>query len=182
MRVPRTFVFVDLSNFTDFTSTNGDEAAARILASFRAATREVTSNHGVRVAKWLGDGAMIVSVDEEAAIASALELEERAADACAPLALRAGIASGHALLFEGDDYIGSAVNLAARLCDLAGPYEVLAPAHPPCSLPQGVEAVPAGTRDVKGFAEPVRVTRLVGHGQVLRDDAEELWTRPPFVA
>ncbi len=182
MRVPRTFVFVDLSNFTDFTSRHGDEASARILAAFRAVTREVTSNHGVRVAKWLGDGAMIVSVDEEAAIASALELEERAAEACAPLAIRGGVASGHALLFEGDDYIGTAVNLAARLCDVAGPYEVLCVAEPPCSLPSGVQAVPAGTHSLKGFRDPVPVSRLVGRAQVARDDAEELWTRPPFVA
>ena len=33
-----------------------------------------------------------------------------------------------ALLFDGDDYIGRPVNLAARLCDEAGPGELLA--HP----------------------------------------------------
>jgi class 3 adenylate cyclase len=30
------------------------------------------------------------------------------------------------LLFEGDDYIGRSVNLAARLCEAAGPSELLA--------------------------------------------------------
>ena len=42
--------------------------------------------------------------------------------------LRAGVASGVALLFDGDDYIGRPVNLAARLCDEAEPGELLA--HP----------------------------------------------------
>ena len=42
---------------------------------------------------------------------------------CAP-----GLAAGNVILFEGDDYTGGAVNLAARLCDLAQPLEVLATA------------------------------------------------------
>src|ERR1700712_1186878 len=66
------------------------------------------------------------------------------AEVCAPLALRVGIASGHALLFEGDDYIGSAVNMASRLCDAAGPFEVLMPSMQLDRLPQGVHARPAG--------------------------------------
>ena len=36
------------------------------------------------------------------------------------------MARGPVILFEGDDYIGTAVNLAARLCDIAAPHEVLA--------------------------------------------------------
>jgi len=59
-------------------------------------------------------GAWIVSVDQMAAIEFGDGPEQRASSVCAPLTLRAGIASGHALLFEGDDYIGSAVNMAAR--------------------------------------------------------------------
>ncbi len=114
MRVPRTFVFVDLTGFTNYTAENGDDEAGRLLSRFRAATREVASERGVRVAKWLGDGAMIVCLDRSDAIATALDLECRTAVACAPLALRAGVAGGYALLFEGDDYIGSAVNPPTR--------------------------------------------------------------------
>ena len=64
MRVPRTFVFVDISGFTNFTNENGDDAAGRLLASWRAVTRDVASETGVRIAKWLGDGCMIVAVDQ----------------------------------------------------------------------------------------------------------------------
>ena len=42
-----------------------------------------------------------------------------------PWPLRAGLASGPVILFEGDDYIGKAVNMAARLCAVAKPGEVL---------------------------------------------------------
>ena len=106
------FVFVDLSGFTNYTAAFGDDAAGRILSAFRTIVREVASERGVRIAKWLGDGCMIVAVDQADAIAFTLDLENRAAEVCAPLTLRVGIATGYALLFEGDDYIGSAVNMA----------------------------------------------------------------------
>ena len=94
MRVPRTFAFVDLSGFTNYTAAFGDDAAGRILSAFRTITREIASERGVRIAKWLGDGCMIVSVDQTACIAFALELEYRASEVCAPLSLRVGIATG----------------------------------------------------------------------------------------
>ncbi|MBT7428884.1 MAG: hypothetical protein HN783_03635, partial [Ilumatobacter sp.] len=56
MRVPRTFVFVDLSGFTNYTAAFGDDAAGRILGAFRTIVRAVASERGVRIAKWLGDG------------------------------------------------------------------------------------------------------------------------------
>lgn len=182
MRVPRTFIFVDLSDFTDFTTGHGDEEAGRVLSGFRNAVRAVTSERGVRVAKWLGDGAMIVSVDERAAIAAALDLLRCSAQACNPLALRIGIATGHALLFEGDDYIGQAVNLAARLCDAAGPLQVLMPSDQAGNLPTGVVAEPAGTLVLKGFAEPIDVVSLSGQSPSTANDTGEIWTRSPFVA
>ncbi|HZB43170.1 MAG TPA: hypothetical protein VE487_19525, partial [Ilumatobacter sp.] len=68
MRVPRTFVFLDLSGFTNYTAAYGDDAAGRILSTFRTLVRGVASERGTRVAKWLGDGCMVVAIEEEAAI------------------------------------------------------------------------------------------------------------------
>ena len=90
MRVPRTFVFADLSGFTNYTAANGDDAAAFLLSAFRSVAREVASDRGVRIAKWLGDGCMIVAVDHADGVAAALDLDERARKVCAPLALRVG--------------------------------------------------------------------------------------------
>ena len=92
MRVPRTFAFLDLSGFTNYTAAFGDDAAGRLLGAFRTIAREVASERGVRIAKWLGDGCMIVAVDQSDCIAFTMDLEARAADVCAPLTLRAGIA------------------------------------------------------------------------------------------
>ena len=151
MRVLRTFAFADLSGFTNYTTEHGDDAAGRVLGEFRAVTRRLASERGVRVAKWLGDGCMVVAIDQEDMIAFALDLEREATAACDPLSLRIGVATGRALLFEGDDYIGSAVNLAARLCDAAGPGEVLVPAEQAVDLPEGVTAAPHGVIELHGL-------------------------------
>src|SRR5258706_5521738 len=138
MRVPRTFTFVDLSGFTNYTAAFGDDAAGRILSAFRSLVREIASERGVRIAKWLGDGCMVVSIEQSNAVAFALDLEHRSAEVCAPLSLRVGMATGYALLFEGADYIGSAVKTAAQVCDAAGAIEWLMPPMPIERLPRRV--------------------------------------------
>ena len=111
-----------------------------------------------------------------------LDLERRAADVCAPLTLRAGIATGHALLFEGDDYIGSAVNMAARSVRLrAVAFEVLMPTMQIERLPEGVVAKPYGEIELRGFPGPVDVVELTGTPAAASVDAGDLWTRTPFI-
>jgi adenylate cyclase len=182
MRVPRTFVFLDLAGFTDYTARFGDDAAGRLLGAFRIIVREVASERGVRIAKWLGDGCMIVAVEQADAVAFLLDLQSRAADVCAPLTLRSGVASGYALLFEGDDYIGSAVNMAARLCDVAGPYEVLIPTTGLERLPEGVSATAHDPVTLAGFPGEIEVFALTGTPSAPdRHDTGELWTRSLLV-
>jgi adenylate cyclase len=175
-------VFLDLSGFTNYTAAFGDDAAGRLLGAFRTLVREVASDRGVRIAKWLGDGCMVVSVDQADAIAFTLDLESKAAEVCSPLTLRAGLATGYALLFEGDDYIGSAVNMAARLCDIAGHYEVLIPTMGLERLPEGVTATPHGAVELAGFPGAIEVYELTGVPTAPdRNDTGELWTRSPFI-
>lgn len=181
MRVPRTFVFVDLSGFTNYTAAFGDDAAGRILSTFRGIVRTVASDRGVRIAKWLGDGCMVVAVDQGDAIEFVLDLEQLATDVCTPLTIRAGLATGHALLFEGDDYIGSAVNMAARLCDYARGVQVLMPTMQLEHLPPGVTAEPYGEIELRGFPGSIDVVSLSGVPQSASLDAAELWTRSPFI-
>jgi class 3 adenylate cyclase len=182
MRVPRTFAFLDLSGFTNYTAAYGDDAAGRILGAFRTLAREVASERGVRIAKWLGDGCMVVGVEQQSVIEFVTDLEHRASRVCAPLTLRAGIATGRALLFEGDDYIGSAVNMASRLCDQAQNVDVLMPTMHLDRLPEGVDAEPVGEVELPGFPGKVDLVRLTGVPvAVERHDTGELWTRSPFI-
>lgn len=160
MRVDRSFAFVDLCGFTELTATQGDDHATGVLASFRATVRETASRRGVRVAKWLGDGAMLVGVDPEPLVCAVLEIERRVDEGGSPLPIRAGLARGLVILFEGDDYIGTPVNLASRLCDAAGPRQVLAvPEFEDCCAPWVSVSTPYRVA-VPGFHEPVELVRL----------------------
>lgn len=125
MEVDRSFAFVDLCGFTAYTESQGSVMATQTLAAFRAASRDIASRRGVRIAKWLGDGAMVVGVEAQPVLELLLEIEHRSSSNGSSLALRSGVTFGKAILFEGDDYIGSVVNLAKRLCDAAQPHEVL---------------------------------------------------------
>lgn len=156
--VHRTFGFVDLCGFTEFVEREGARKAIDELATFREATREVAGRRGVRAAKWLGDGVMLVGVEAGPMVATVIELAARHADT--DLGLHAGIASGSVLLFEGDDYIGQPVNLAARLTDLAGRDEVLADTATASLAPAWVQVGLVRTRHVSGIGRVEGVTEL----------------------
>lgn len=156
--VERTFAFLDLCGFTAFTEAEGAKQAVDVLGTFRTCVRQLAARRGVRIAKWLGDGVMLVSTDPGPMIATVSELLARLSDG--PLPVRAGVASGECLLFEGDDYIGRPVNLAARLSDQARPGQILADGDVALMAPGWVEVVDRGTRRIKGFGK-VRDVREV---------------------
>jgi adenylate cyclase len=158
VRVERTFAFLDLCGFTAYTDASGDDAAMAVLADLRATLRAAAGCRGVRIAKWLGDGAMIAGVQA----GPTLECAEAVRDtvtASGPLGLRGGIATGEAVVFEGDDYVGAAVNMAGRLCDQARPGELLvaAPVFERLPEPPGAEV---SRMRVAGFSRVVSIHRL----------------------
>lgn len=122
--VQRTFAFVDITGFTAYCDQYGEHEAIALLTQFRNLVRDVAGRRGVRVAKWLGDGAMLVGVEEGPVVATAAELVARCT--AQHLDTHAGLVTGTVLLFEGDDYVGRPANLASRLCDAAEPGEILA--------------------------------------------------------
>jgi adenylate cyclase len=137
--VDYTFGFIDISGFTAYCEKEGEHAAIELLTRFRSLTRSVAVRRGVRVAKWLGDGVMLVAADQNPAVATVAEVIVRC-DAVG-LHTHAGLGRGPVLLFEGDDYVGRPVNLAARLCDAAERGEMLSNGLSP-DLPDWVKAEP----------------------------------------
>jgi len=161
MRVRRTFAFLDLSGFTALTESEGDERAVAVLGVFRSALRDICSRRAVRIAKWLGDGAMLVSVDTMPLVAATLEMKAAIDVAPEPVTIKCGVTTGTVILLEGDDYIGHAVNVAARLCDLAVGHEVLAvssvvPDIPPWATVEAADEMIS----VRGLEQPIDVVRL----------------------
>lgn len=156
-RVRRTIGFIDLSGFTSFANAEGDVAAVQQLTVFRAIVRETGASTGVRVAKWLGDGAMFGGGDTPAVLSCLLRVMQRARNK-GLLQVHGGVTTGEVILFEGDDYIGASVNLAARLADLAGPGQLLGPVDILPGLAQTNAAI--GTVTVPSFDQPIPVADL----------------------
>ncbi|MGH9047816.1 MAG: hypothetical protein ACRDVW_10975 [Acidimicrobiales bacterium] len=160
MRVHRSFAFIDLSGFTALTEIQGDERAVSILSTFRSMVRDICSRRGVRIAKWLGDGAMLVGVETPPLVAATLEMPFAAERAGEFIALRCGLTADFVILHEGDDYIGHAVNVAARLCDLAPGGEVWAGPNIVAHLPPWAAVLSEGERVIRGLEQPLWVSRL----------------------
>jgi len=156
--VDRAFAFVDLCGFTRFIAANGEHAAIDTLSRFRSLARDIAVRRGVLVAKWLGDGAMIVGVEVGPTLATAAELIGRYDGST--LALRGGFAHGQALIMDGDDYIGRPTNLAARLCQVARPEELLAVGYPAATLPPWIKVLGIRSVTLPGLGRVRRAQRL----------------------
>jgi adenylate cyclase len=177
MRVRRTFCFLDLCGFTSFTDEHGDQQAVAVLGHLRAVLRAEAENHGVRVTKWLGDGAMLSGVDAEPVIRCAARVRD-VLQTDGRLALRGGICEGKVIMFEGDDYIGAAVNVAARLCSKAVPGQLLLTGGTAPSVPPELAPIALGEMGVPGVSQPVEVLALdPGPLRVTRATAA---VRPPI--
>jgi len=156
----RYFAFIDVCGFTAYTDRHGTRAAIDLLTRFRALCREVAVRRGVRVAKWLGDGVMLVGTEPGPVIASAAEMLLRCEGES--FEIHGGVAGGVVLLFEGDDHIGRPVNLAARLCDAAAPGGLLCSGLD-ASLPEWVEVAGRVTVNVAGMGDLSDVAQLGVH-------------------
>ena len=157
LQIERTFCFADLSGFTRFTREHGPLEAVDRLEAFRRESREVAARRGVRVAKWLGDGVMMVGTEPTPTIAWAGHVISHFKDT--GVEIRAGLATGIVLLFEGDDYIGEPVNLAAKLCSVAEPGEILANCHID-DLPTWMQVLEVEKVDIRGVGPIGGIQRL----------------------
>ena len=162
MRVHRSFGFVDVSGFTALTELEGDERAVDVLTAFRSLLRDICARRGVRIAKWLGDGVMLVCVNTRPLMETILELHYVVGEvgAVETVSIRSGITCGEVILMEGDDYIGHCVNVAARLCDLASAGEALAAPAVVSSLPSWGEVMSETHVALRGVEKPVPASSI----------------------
>ena len=159
LSIERTFCFADLTGFTRYTRENGPHAAVGLLQEFRAVSRDVAAKRGVRVAKWLGGGVMLVCTEPTPAIAWGGHMIDHF-EGEAEINLRIGLATGHALLFEGDDYIGEPVNLAAKLCAVARPGQILASCEV-ADLPEWIRVQAVDQVEIRGVGPIDGIQHLV---------------------
>jgi adenylate cyclase len=151
-----TICFADLVGFTRL----GGEVEVQELGSVAGALARLAAEAAqppVRLVKTIGDAAMFVSPETEPLVGVALALVEAAEQAELP-SLRAGVASGPALLRSGDFY-GHSVNLASRVTGIARPGSVLCTQEVHDAAPDAFEWSFAGRHRLKGVAEPAPLHR-----------------------
>lgn len=164
---PCVVMFVDLTGFTPLTAAMGDLAAAEVLTRFAAAVRRITTEQDGRVAKQIGDAFMLVFEDRAKAIRCGAALLAWCEREPRFPPLHVGAHAGEVLFHDGD-YVGAAVNLAARVAAVTEPSQFLVTGAllEGMEIPAGLEAVQLPPRQLKGVAGPVAVAEIrVGSGR-----------------
>jgi adenylate cyclase len=150
--------FADLCGFTGMTQRLRMDELSQLMSGFESVAADVVIDHDGRLVKFIGDAVMFVTPDPVSAVAAAEGLVDAAS--ARGLQARAGVASGTVLALDGD-YFGPVVNLAARLVALGEPGDVLVSESVVEWLGDRREIVSLGPLSIRGFDEPVEVSRLV---------------------
>ncbi len=127
-RTTRAIVFADISKSTQLFETYGNERAREIVARTLGILTSVTEGHAGRVIKTIGDEVMCTfeSVEEAVSATTRMPLAVGEDDELADLgiALRIGLHFGD-VLSDTNDVYGDAVNVAARMVQLARPDQII---------------------------------------------------------
>lgn len=119
-----TFLFADLAGYTALTEAHGDEHAADAAAAFCISIRELLADYRAQEVKAIGDALMLRVPDAGQALHLAARIVEDLGARDRALGVRVGMHTGAAVR-RGEDWFGAAVNVAARVADLARAGEIL---------------------------------------------------------
>src|SRR5439155_7239020 len=157
----------DLQGNTQFVETPGAATAASLLDRYRAPVREAIRRFGGAEIKTEGDSFYVVFSSVSTAVRCALVITGNAIAEAAqhpdePIKVGIGVHAGETIE-TADGYVGSPVNIAARICSQAGPNEVLVSetvrALTRTVLPVHFQS--RGRRQLKGIAEPVALFAVI---------------------
>lgn len=176
-------LFCDMRGFTAFCETAEPEETIEVLQTYHEEMGHLIAAHSAGVDHRAGDGIMVLfndplPCDDPAgqALRLAFAMRARMADLCARwhkmghrLGFGVGVSLGYATVgmvgSEGRFHYtasGTAVNLAARLCDMAKDGEILLSPRAAIAVEEQVVVESLGEVEIKGISAPVEVMRAVG--------------------
>jgi class 3 adenylate cyclase len=165
----RGFLFADLRGYTGYVEAHGDHAGAKLLDRYQALVREAVAGAAGAEIRTDGDSFYVVFDSASAAVGCGLSILAAAAasDPADPIRVGVGVHAGETVE-TADGFVGSAVNIAARLCAEAKAGElVVSETIRGLTLTYlDVAFEPLGARHLKGIAEPVACYRVVARGEV----------------
>jgi class 3 adenylate cyclase len=175
-------LFCDLRGFTAFSETGEPEEVMEVLQRYHETMGRLIYEHDGAIDHRAGDGIMIIFNDPipcDEPVLRAVRLAVAMRLAMHPLTeewrklghdlgFGVGVSLGYATLgmvgFEGRyDYTanGSAVNLAARLCDEARDGQILISGRAHATLDGAIEVEALGSLELKGFHRPIETHSVV---------------------
>ena len=194
-----TVMFCDLVGSTSLAARLDPEDMRALIGAYHACITEVVSRYKGKIARYMGDGALVYfgypqahEDDAEQAVRAALALIHAVTSArnvSAALQIRVGIATGTVvvteLLIENSPaeqaVVGETPNLAARLQTMAEPGTVLICASTHRLTRGEFHYRDLGLVALKGWAEPVRAYQVLGmSGVESRFEAMHTTKLPPL--
>ena len=162
-----TIMFTDIVESTALTERLGDSMTRSVLRTHDAIIRRQMHAHGGTEVKALGDGFMLTfpsaKSGTDCALAVQSELAEfNSANPTIKVAVRIGLSVGEPIV-EDSDLFGHAVNLAARVNELAEPGKIYASEIVQSLLSAAGEGNlrEVGTFELKGISQPQRIFEVV---------------------
>jgi class 3 adenylate cyclase/pimeloyl-ACP methyl ester carboxylesterase len=150
-----TILFTDIVDSTPQTARLGPRAWSKLTDDHDALVRAALQRHHGREVKTIGDGFLATFNGGAHAVRCAVEIVVGAKTM--GLDVRAGLHAGEIEL-RGDDIAGLAVTIAKRVCDLAGPTQVLVSETMRGLLAgSGIAISDQGNRVLKGVPEEWRI-------------------------
>lgn len=148
-RVLATILFTDIVDSSSQANKRGDRAWRSLLEEHNDIVDSELAHFNGRLVKTMGDG-MLATFDGPArAIRCACRIRERVG--ALGLEIRAGLHTGE-VERRGDNLVGIAVHIGARVSELAGPGEVLVSSSvPPLVAGAGIEFEDLGPRELRGI-------------------------------
>jgi class 3 adenylate cyclase len=170
--ITRGFLFADLRGYTQFVEQHGDAAAAEYLAGYRRLVRAAVERQAGSEIRTEGDSFFVVFPSASRAVQCGLDIVAAAAAEPVPAGgepLRVGVGVHAGETAETDEgLVGSAINIAARVCAVAAANEVLVTETvrflTRTSLP--IRFTPRGSPKLKGITEPIALYRVDAAGTV----------------
>jgi class 3 adenylate cyclase len=162
------FLFADLRGYARLVDTRGAVEASHLLGRYRTIIRDVVARHGGAEVKTEGDSFYLVLPSASVALRCGLDILtacREPTDGGEAIDVGVGIHAGESVAHEGG-FVGSAVNIAARICAVAAAGELLA-SGTIRELTRSIVAARfefVGRRQLKGLAEPVDLFRVVPDG------------------
>src|SRR3954451_11507111 len=161
-----TILFTDLVGSTDLAARIGDVAADTLRRDHFSDLRGAIAETGGREVKTIGDAVMVTYPSAADALAGAVAMQRavarrnRRSDGT-KLAMRVGISAGDAT-FEDDDWFGTPVIEASRLCAAADGGQILASdlVRSLAGSRSGSELRPLEARQLKGLLEPIALCEV----------------------